>query len=157
MTAVWPHAVATERVRQLPIALKDYTDFQRAVEALKARRPASFDGVWGSACALVAAGLAQQAPGPLLIVLPSERDADDASADLELFTDDEPVFFPSWETGSDERLIHDERFGQRLRILKELAKAQQSTVESRISKLGGSSRSAEQRATGLGQFIKARG
>jgi hypothetical protein len=36
--------------------------------------------------------------------LPTEREADDAAADLELFAGREPLFYPSWETAPDERL-----------------------------------------------------
>src|SRR3954453_12010005 len=112
MTAVLPHAAATERVRQLPKTLKNNADFQKAIEALAAGKPASFDGVWGSACALVAAALAEDAPGPLIVVLPTERDADDIAADLELFASQEPRFFPSWETATGDRRIDDETFGE---------------------------------------------
>ena len=87
MTAVLPHAAATERMRQLPTTLRDYAGFAEAIGALAAGRPASFDGVWGSACALVAAALARATRrGPLVVILPTEREADDAAADLELFT-----------------------------------------------------------------------
>src|SRR5438552_16711208 len=119
MTAVVPHAAAADLVRQLPRTLKNYADFDRAIEALAAGRPASIDGVWGSACALVAAALAEHAPGPLVVVLPTDREADDAAADVDLFTGREPRFFPSWETAPDERLVHDETFGQLLRVLKQ--------------------------------------
>src|SRR5436190_4459992 len=132
MTAVLPHAAATELVWQLPNTLKNYADFDRAIEALAARQPASIDGVWGSACALVAAALAEHAAGPLVVVLPSEREADDAAADLELFIGEEPRFFPAWETAEGERLVHDETFGERLRVLKGLiseAQAVGSKVE----------------------------
>ena len=78
MTAVVPHAAAADLVRQLPKTLKNYADFDRTIEALAAGQPASIDGVWGSACALVAAALAESAPGPLVVVLPTQREADDA-------------------------------------------------------------------------------
>src|SRR6058998_3339476 len=112
MTAVVPHAAAADLVRRLPITLKNYADFDRAIEALAAGQPASIDGVWGSACALVSAALAQHALGPLLVVLPSQREADDAAGDLEIFLGHEPRFFPSWETAEEQRLVHDETFGE---------------------------------------------
>src|SRR6476659_1187411 len=120
MTAVVPHAAAADLVRQLPRTLKIHADFDRAIEALAAGQPASIDGVWGSACALVAAALAQNAPGPLVVILPSQREADDVAGDLELFIGHEPRFFSSWETAEAERLVHDETFGERLRVLKQL-------------------------------------
>src|SRR5262245_37704212 len=119
MTAVLPHAADSALVRQLPKILKNYAGCAEAIQALTEGRPASFDGVWGSACALIAAALAEDARDPLLVVLPTEHESDDLAADLELFTGHEPSFFPSWETAPDERLVHDETFGERLRLLKE--------------------------------------
>src|SRR5712671_5678177 len=132
MTAVVPHAAAADLVRQLPRTLKNYADFDRATEALAAGQPASIDGVWGSACALVAAALAEHAPGPLVVVLPSQCEADDAAGDLELFTSQEPRFYPSWETAEQERLVHDETFGERLRVLKQLLAEGQPGRKSKV-------------------------
>src|SRR5437868_731461 len=120
MTAVVPHAVDADLVRQLPKSLKNYADFDRAIEALAAGRPASIDGVWGSSCALVAAALAQHASGPLVVVLPNQREADDIAGDVEFFTGRDPSFYPSWETAEEQRLADDETFGERLHVLKQL-------------------------------------
>src|SRR5262245_17093964 len=103
MTAVLPHADAAEGLRQLPKTLKNYTGFAEVVEALAHGRPASIDGVWGSACALVASALAEELCvlggntrcGPLVVVLPSQREAEDAAVDIELFAGREPDFFPA--------------------------------------------------------------
>jgi len=159
MTAVLPQAAATERMRQLPHLLKDYAGFAEATRALAARKPASFDGVWGSACALVAAGLTN-ARGPLVVVLPTDREADDAAADLELFLGQEPLFFPCWETAEDERLIQDETFGERLRVLKgflESSRREQAELPAgeRAEKPQRDPFTAPQSA-GLGRFMKAR-
>ena len=43
------------------------------------------------------AGLAARAPGPVLAVVPGERDAEELSDDLELFTE-HAVLLPAWET-----------------------------------------------------------
>src|SRR5439155_26908719 len=154
MTAVVPHAAAAELVRQLPRTLKNYADFDRAIEALAAGQPASIDGVWGSACALVAAALAEHAAGPLVAVLPSQREADDAAGDLELFTGHEPRFYPSWETAEEEQLVHDETFGERLRVLKQLLAenepGRKSKVESRKSE---EARNQEARTSGLSRLM----
>jgi len=135
MTAVLPQAAATARMRQLPHLLKDYAGFAEAIRALAARQPASFDGVWGSACALVAAGLAANIRGPLVVILPTDREADDTAADLELFLGQEPLFFPCWETAPDERLVYDETFGERLRVLKGLL--EKAEVRGQKSEVGG--------------------
>ena len=47
--------------------------------------------------ALVAGGLARRANGPLLVIVPSEREAEELADDLALFTED-VVFLPAWET-----------------------------------------------------------
>ena len=89
--------------------------------ALAAGRPASLDGVWGSACALVAAGLARGAARPTLVVVcPTQHAADDLAADLELFTAARPASIPPGKAEPDDRLVHDETFGDRLRVLKQL-------------------------------------
>lgn len=156
MTAVLPHAAATERLRQLPKTLRNYADFDGAIGTLASGQPASIDGVWGSACALVAAALAERAASQLLVVLPTDREADDTAADLELFTGGEPRYFPSWETAPDERLVHDETFGQRLAILKGLmaSNGAASNGQGPKSKVDDSS---QPRTSGLKRFINARG
>ena len=47
--------------------------------------------------AITAGGLARRANGPLLVVVPSEREAEDLADDLELFCED-VAFLPAWET-----------------------------------------------------------
>ena len=149
MTAVLPHAAASERMRQLALQLEDYAGFAESLAELAAGRPASFDGVWGSACALVAAGLHTSALRPLVVVCSTPREADDLAADLELFTSTEPQVYPSWETAPDERLAHDETFGERLRVLKGL-------LNPDGPKLAGPDATPIPTPRGLGNFIKAR-
>ena len=119
MTAVLPHVAVADRLRQLPEGLSQNQGFGEAIAALAAGRPASFDGVWGSACALLVAALERHSPQQLLVVCPTQREADDTAADLELFST-LPTVYPAWETEPDDRLIHDETFGDRLRVLKRL-------------------------------------
>jgi len=156
MTAVSPHAAATERMRQLRNVLQEYAGFAEAVRALGSGRPASFDGVWGSACALVAAALADAADGPLVVVLPTDRAANDAAADLELFIGQEPLFFPAWETAPDERLVHDETFGERLRVLKGLLRCRECPPWRSPDAAKTKTLDAAATRPGLSRFIKAR-
>jgi transcription-repair coupling factor (superfamily II helicase) len=162
MTAVLPHAAASEGLRQLPKELVNDTDFAQAIRALAAGRPASIDGVWGSACALVAAALAEHASGPLVVVLPTEREADDAAADIELFAGREPLFYPSWETAPDARLVHDETFGQRLRVLKHLlvkppsAASSVTSAASSVKDPGATIAGGRAAAPGLARIVKSR-
>ncbi len=69
----------------------------------------------------MAAALASEAPGPLLVVLPRIRDVDDVAADLVSCLPDTPLVFPAWETLPDEHDAADAVFGGRLRVLGRLA------------------------------------
>jgi transcription-repair coupling factor (superfamily II helicase) len=112
---------AAESLRLLPDSLRRYEGFAEALAALAQGQPATFDGVWGSSCALLAAALAKAGNRPLLIVTAHDREADDLVADLPLFgvTHAEP--FPVWNTESEERGLRDEAYGERIRLLKQLA------------------------------------
>jgi transcription-repair coupling factor (superfamily II helicase) len=120
MTARVPHDVAAQRLRQLPQDLIRYSGCGEVLAALAKGQPASLDGVWGSACALVAAMLAPATGEPLVVVCPSQREADELAADLALFAMAQADVFPAWEGEPDDRLVHDETFGDRLRVLKGL-------------------------------------
>ena len=90
--------------------------FAEVVESLTGGHAATLDGVWGSSCALAAAALAAHVPATLVVVCPQIEQVDELIDDLALFTRLRPERFPAWE--SPERPIHDEVFGQRLRLLK---------------------------------------
>ncbi len=72
----------------------------------------------GARAALVAAGLLESAPGPLVLVASHGDDIDDICSDLALFTCVAPERFPAWESGPRERIVYDEIYGDRLRLLK---------------------------------------
>ena len=108
------------RLRELPESLNRQAEFVEAVESLRTGSGATFDGVWGSSSALLAAALCQHARGPLVLVAAKPADADLLADDLRLFTRKLPLRFPAWETEPDERVIQDENFGERLRTLKYL-------------------------------------
>ena len=92
--------------------------FAEVVAELLAGHAATLDGVWGSSCALVAATLAGHAPASLVLVCPHIDQIDEHIDDLRLFHPATPERFPAWETSVDERVIHDEVFGDRVRLLK---------------------------------------
>lgn len=112
---------APERLLELPGRLLAHQGFSEVVASLLAGHGATLDGVWGSSCALVAAALASQAPGPLVVVCPHQHDVDVFRDDLSLFSSLRPETFPAWGALADDRVIHDELFGDRLRLLKSLA------------------------------------
>ncbi|MEE8452350.1 MAG: transcription-repair coupling factor, partial [Thermoguttaceae bacterium] len=92
--------------------------FDKVVESLKSGHAATLDGAWGSSCALCAAALAADAPAPLVIVCPQIDDIDRFVDDLALFWEPAAQRFPAWESLPSERVIHDEVFGDRVRLLK---------------------------------------
>ena len=59
-------------------------------------------------------------PGPLVVVCPTPDDVDELLDDLG-FSRRTPERFPAWETLPGERVMHDEVFGDRVRLLKRLA------------------------------------
>ncbi len=102
--------------------------FREVITALKAGRPASVDGVVGSACALLMASMAQHADAPLLVVCPQAALVDDVCGDLALFTDASVTAFPAWESRLGERLVYDDIYGDRLRTLKRLNSPQPTGI-----------------------------
>ncbi|MDH4116832.1 MAG: transcription-repair coupling factor [Acidimicrobiia bacterium] len=70
------------------------------VDAWKARHFPPLPGRWvvaSGARAFAIAGLSRLTQAPTLVVVPGERDAEDLTDDLELFTH-KAVFMPAWET-----------------------------------------------------------
>ena len=110
----------SERLRELPRSLDAQLEFREAVSALSAGQDVSFDGVWGSSCALLAAGLRQQVSSTILVVLPRAADVDPWMDDLDLFCSTDVCEFPAWEGDPGERFLHDETYAERLRTLKQL-------------------------------------
>ncbi len=124
MTHVETVAAAPGRLFELVGCLERQEGFDRVVAALSAGHAATLDGVWGSACALVAATLGTHAPAGLTVVCPHEDDVDPWVDDLALFTPLAVEKFPARETIGGERIIHDEAFGDRVRLLKLLGAAE---------------------------------
>jgi transcription-repair coupling factor (superfamily II helicase) len=113
-------AVATAPGRLLELAerIESQEGFAEVVESLRNGHAATLDGVWGSSCALVAAVLAAHAPATLVVVCPHVDQVDELGDDLALFTPIAPERFPAWERLPNEQVVHDEVFGERLRLLK---------------------------------------
>ena len=122
---------APTRLLELPRRLEAQQDFVDLMGSLVPGQPASIDGAWGSACALVAAMLANKCDGPLVVVLSHQRDIDDFCDDLSLFTPASVEKFPAWEAEPGEQILHDDIFADRLRTLKLLATREEAS-QSRI-------------------------
>jgi transcription-repair coupling factor (superfamily II helicase) len=105
---------------QLAQKIEAHVGFEQWMANVQPGRLATLDEVWGSARALVAAVIASKANGPLLVVCPDTDLADEFSDELALFSSARCMAFPAWESDPGERLVHDEVFGDRLRLLKTL-------------------------------------
>ncbi len=112
--------IASRPLTDLARRLDAHPGFSDAVAELQAGRPATFDGVVGGSCALLAAGLLTHAPGPFVLACRSEELADLVADDLRMFAGGVPRRLPAWEAAVGERSVHDEIHGQRLRTLKQL-------------------------------------
>jgi transcription-repair coupling factor (superfamily II helicase) len=96
--------------------------FSEVLASLEAGGAGTLGGVWGSSRALVAAALARRCPGVLTVVLPHLGEIDALADELALFSEAEVARLPAWESDGGERVLHDEVFGQRVRLVKRLAK-----------------------------------
>jgi transcription-repair coupling factor (superfamily II helicase) len=114
-------SAAAERLRELAANLNQHRGFADVVASLEARHGGTLGGVWGSSRALVAAALARSCPGPLVVVTPHQAEIEAVARDLALFTDLPVAEFPAWESEPGERVVYDEIYGERLRVLKSLA------------------------------------
>src|SRR6478672_3128496 len=112
---------AGRRLKELAANLGVHRGFADVVASLEAGHGGTLGGVWGSSRALVAAALAGKCPGPLVVVTPHPGEIDAIARDLALFSDARVDVFPAWESEPGERVLHDEIFGTRLRVLKTLA------------------------------------
>src|SRR5688572_8445665 len=112
---------AADRLRELAAHLNLHRGFADVVASLEAGHGGTLGGVWGSSRALVAAALARSCPGPLVVVAPHPGEIDAIARDLTLFTEVPVAEFPAWESEPGERVVHDEIYGERLRVLKSLA------------------------------------
>jgi len=109
------------RLRELAANLEMHRGFAEVLASLQAGHGGTLGGVWGSSRALVAAALARECPGPLVVVAPHPGEIDGIARDLALFTDLPIAEFPAWESEPGERVVHDEIYGERLRVLKGLS------------------------------------
>ena len=119
-TAAGEAADAGKALRGLPAQLATHADFSDVLASLAAGQAGTLGGVWGSSRALVAAALGQHCPQTLTVVLPHAADVDSLVDDLALFTDAEVEAFPATEADAGDRVVQDENFGGRQRLIKRL-------------------------------------
>ena len=122
MTSATINRTASGRMLSLPACLENHAGFGEIVGSLLQGEQAVLDGVWGSTYALAAATLAKHAPGPVVVITPTADEADDLADDLDLFSEARRLHFPAWESAPQDRIVHDDIFGDRLRVLKQLVR-----------------------------------
>ncbi len=113
-------AAGAAALGRLAAELESHAGFSEVLASLERGQAGTLGGVWGSSRALAAAALARRAPGAVVVVLPHAGEVDAFCDDLALFTDAEIKSLPAWESDAGERVLEDETFGQRLRLLKQL-------------------------------------
>ncbi len=152
-------SAASGRILRLPQRIAAQEGFAEVVAALAKGQDATFDGVWGSSCALVAAELVKSVAGILVLVCPHQDDIDEFCDDLTLFSEVVPERFPAWESDPGERILHDDIYGDRLRTLKQLTRGgavsgQQSAVSSEGSEVKGQASAPKLIATSIQSLLQ---
>ena len=113
-------SVASERLTGLPPRWGSREDFAQLTEALRRGDAATLDGAWGSACAPAAAAFAGASPATFVVVYPKIDDVDVFVDDLAVFSSLDPERLPAREVLPHEKVVHDDLFGERIRVLKRL-------------------------------------
>ncbi len=91
--------------------------FNDVTGALRLGKPGGIDGAWGSSGALIIAALSHETDGPIVAVLPSEKELDAFAADAVSFGVGSQVIFPAWDRLPEEVRSSDPVWGSRLRVV----------------------------------------
>ncbi len=119
MVELAPHFLAAERLLGLPENFDRSTDFAECVDSLQRGESATFDSVWGSACALLTASLARHFKH-ILVVVSDGKSQDDMLDDLPTFVHGPIERFPACLPGTENGTHIDLEYGDRLRLIKSL-------------------------------------
>lgn len=112
-----------ELLRELSAKLSQDSDFERIAAALSAGKNALLDGVHASSCALAIAAITRSTRfDTFLVVLPDPKWLDSMSTDLAVFSDLSIEIFPALDAASGHSALVDEAYGERLRLLKQMAR-----------------------------------
>lgn len=109
-----------EKLLQLPYRLAQRPDFIDCIESLRRGESATFDSVWGSSCALLAAAMATEL-AQVVVVVPDGKSLDTLQDDLATFHSGLVERFPAHLTGEMSATNVDMEYGDRLRLIKSLA------------------------------------
>jgi transcription-repair coupling factor (superfamily II helicase) len=135
MTTATAEVPAATGLRALPELLTTAQGWGALRAALAAGKSGTLDGAWGSAAALAVAALAADAPGTLLVVLPSPADLGPWAEDLATFAGERPVAFEAWDGWPlpPNKGKLDSTTTARLRVLRELTTAPPKVVVTTIA------------------------
>ena len=117
---------AAEQLLQLSKKLANAAGFEKCVAALLQGEIATFDAVWGSSCALLAAALATRFSS-VLIVVPDNKSQDNLLDDLATFHGGLAERFPACLQDNSGVTV-DLEFGDRIRLLKSLLAGDQIPI-----------------------------
>ncbi len=95
---------------------------QAAAAALSSGSGSGLDGVWGSACTLVAAALDRLAPSAVLVVSPHFDDLRELGDELAMFADRPVWTLPGWDVPPEKTEALDPTFAERLAVVKEVSR-----------------------------------
>lgn len=109
-----------QSIQDLPSTLNQVKGWNECISSLDSGGQATFDSVWGSACALLVSALNQQSFKSILLVLPSDKELEPTIDDLETFGVANIDRFPACPLLGLAELTTDEQFGQRLRLLRKI-------------------------------------
>src|SRR5262249_2940351 len=112
---------AGRRLKELADNLDSHRGFAEVIASLEAGHGGALGGGWGASRALGAGGRGRSCLGPLVVVAPHQAEIDAIARDVALFSELLVAEFPAWEAEPGERVVYDEIYGERLRVLKELS------------------------------------
>ncbi|MDR1382250.1 MAG: transcription-repair coupling factor [Planctomycetaceae bacterium] len=118
-------------LQHLTNLLRADVSFLACIDALRQRKTVVIDRIWGSSCAMAAVALAiekqsqnlnrSEKPSLLLVVAEHQENLERIYDDLTLFGGQNLIAFPEMDDIETPFRIADERFGDRIRVLKTLA------------------------------------
>ena len=124
MTASAARRAPDLHLTDLPALLSASEGWCELRAALRRGHSGVIDGAWGSSTALATAAVTRDAPGPVLLIVPSPADLSGWTEDLASFLSARPALFPAhetWPVTPDRGRISAEA-SQRLRTLQALLK-----------------------------------
>lgn len=120
MVEVASHDLVAKQLLDFPDNFANSTDFGECIDSLQRGESATFDSVWGSACALLTAAIAKRFK-QVLVVVSDAKSQDDLLDDLPTFFSGLVERFPSCMPNPGTGMHIDLEYGDRLRLIKSLA------------------------------------